>query len=94
MSLLPVLPLFYPAQVPPENIFSAWDECCGRAMMLVNSPYEVIAEDTTEENVVRRRQPTPQKPRQRQLELVPSPYEADNSPMPKAADPPMPWDLE
>jgi superfamily II DNA or RNA helicase len=56
--------------------------------------YEVIAEDTTEENVVRRRQPTPQKPRQRQLELVPSPYEADNSPMPKAADPPMPWDLE
>jgi superfamily II DNA or RNA helicase len=56
--------------------------------------YEVIAEDTTEENVVRRRQPTPQKPRQRQLELVPSSYETDNSPMPKAADPPMPWDLE
>jgi superfamily II DNA or RNA helicase len=56
--------------------------------------YEVIAEDTTEENVVRRRQPTPQKPRQRQLELVPSSYETDNSPMPRAADPPAPWDLE
>jgi superfamily II DNA or RNA helicase len=56
--------------------------------------YEVIAEDTTEENVVRRRQPTPQKPRQRQLELVPSSYETDNSPMPRAAEPPAPWDLE
>jgi superfamily II DNA or RNA helicase len=56
--------------------------------------YEVIAEDTTEENVVRRRQPTPQKPRQRQLELVPSSYEIDNAPMPRAADPPVPWDLE
>jgi superfamily II DNA or RNA helicase len=55
--------------------------------------YEVIAENTTEENVVRRRQPT-QKPRQRQLELVPSPYEADNASIPRAADPPGSWDLE
>jgi superfamily II DNA or RNA helicase len=55
--------------------------------------YEVIAEDTAEENVVRRRQPA-QKPRQRPLELVPSPYEADHSAIPRAADPPVPWDSE
>lgn len=55
--------------------------------------YEVIAEDTTEENVVRRRQPT-QKPRQRQLELVPFPYDADNASIPRAADPPVSWDSE
>ncbi len=55
--------------------------------------YEVIAEDTTEENVVRRRQPA-QKPRQRQLELVPSPYDADNTSIPRAADPPVSWDSE
>jgi superfamily II DNA or RNA helicase len=57
--------------------------------------YEVIAEDTTEENVVRRRQPQPpSKPQQRQLELVPSLRTSDRSPMPRAADPPAPWDTE
>jgi superfamily II DNA or RNA helicase len=57
--------------------------------------YEVIAEDTTEENVVRRRQPQPpSNPQQRQLELVPSLRTSDRSPMPRAADPPAPWDTE
>jgi superfamily II DNA or RNA helicase len=54
--------------------------------------YEVVAEETTEEGVARRRQPKPfQKPRQHQLELVPAPYNQTQS-VPRAAEPTSPWD--
>jgi superfamily II DNA or RNA helicase len=53
--------------------------------------YEVLAEDTSEENVVRRRQPT-RKPQQRQLELVPNPYPIETQPAHRAAEDNSEWD--
>jgi len=53
--------------------------------------YEVIAEATSEEHTSRRRrQQKPTKPKQRQLELVPTEpaYEIGDRPLPKAADSP------
>jgi superfamily II DNA or RNA helicase len=47
--------------------------------------YEVVAEDTSEENVSRRRRPQASKSKQRQLELVPSPYSDDPAEIPRAA---------
>jgi hypothetical protein len=53
--------------------------------------YEVIAEETTEEGTVRRRQPklTPQ-PHQRTLALVPSPSKQER-PLPRAAETSPDW---
>jgi superfamily II DNA or RNA helicase len=57
--------------------------------------YEVIAEETTEEGTVRRRQPKPpQSPQQRRLELVPSPYDRDQQPLPRAAEISTDWGAE
>ncbi|MGB8701008.1 MAG: DEAD/DEAH box helicase family protein [Thermosynechococcaceae cyanobacterium] len=54
--------------------------------------YEVVAEDTAEENVVRRRQPKPNpKSQQGQLKLVPATYEEELDAMPRAAEPPHIW---
>ncbi|NJM67090.1 MAG: DEAD/DEAH box helicase [Acaryochloris sp. RU_4_1] len=52
--------------------------------------YEVIAEDTSEENTARRRQPKP-KPHSRQLTLVPDRYAQPDLPMPRAAEQPGDW---
>ena len=65
----------------------------GRVLRKGNDPnklailYEVIAEDTSEEGVSRRRQ-TPRAP---QLELVPSPYAVAPQPLPRAAESPGEW---
>jgi superfamily II DNA or RNA helicase len=56
--------------------------------------YEVIAEETTEEGTVRRRQPKRPQPQQRKLELVPSPYDADRQPLPRAAETSTNWEGE
>ncbi|HEY9909233.1 MAG TPA: DEAD/DEAH box helicase family protein [Thermosynechococcaceae cyanobacterium] len=67
----------------------------GRVLRKGNDPnklallYEVVAEDTSEENVSRRRQ-TPKAP-QRQLELVPSPYTVATQHLPRAAESPGEW---
>jgi superfamily II DNA or RNA helicase len=53
--------------------------------------YEVIAEETTEEGTVRRRQPKPAQPQQRRLELVPSPHQ-EPQPLPRAAETAPDWD--
>lgn len=45
--------------------------------------YEVIAEDTSEENTARRRQP---KRKTRQLSLVPERYTEGDMPIPRAAE--------
>lgn len=59
--------------------------------------YEVVAEDTTEENVSRRRRAQPtHTPVQQQLELVPSPslYTISPATMPHAAEPSPEWDVK
>jgi superfamily II DNA or RNA helicase len=67
----------------------------GRVLRKGNDPnklallYEVIAEDTGEEGVSRRRQ-TPKTP-QRQLEIVPSPYAELPRSLPRAAESPGEW---
>ena len=54
--------------------------------------YEVVAENTSEENTARRRRPkSPRKSRQGQLELVPSPYEVSQPTVPRAAEPAADW---
>lgn len=76
----------------------------GRVLRRGNDPdklallYEVVAEDTSEENVSRRRrnQPAPPanqpaKSANRQLELVPA-YDADDRPLPRAAETAAEWD--
>jgi superfamily II DNA or RNA helicase len=63
--------------------------------------YEVVTEDTSEEQTSKRRrgksdrQPIPEKPpvKQRQLELLPSPYETDPSPL-KAAERSLDWPIK
>ncbi|NCJ08641.1 DEAD/DEAH box helicase family protein [Synechococcales cyanobacterium C] len=53
--------------------------------------YEVVAQDTTEENTARRRRPAKTAPRQ--LELVPTPlYENPTQSLPRAAEEPKKWD--
>lgn len=58
--------------------------------------YEIIAEDTSEEQVSRRRrgQVAPKQSAQRQLELVPTPitYSTRPIPLPRAAESPADWD--
>lgn len=58
--------------------------------------YEIVAEDTSEENVSRRRRgkPTFAKPNQGQLELVPSPYQPPAKSLPRAAESPAEWDKD
>ncbi len=60
--------------------------------------YEVVAEDTNEENVSRRRrgQPTRSQPQPRQLELVPTPVPYPRTPatMPHAAEPQSDWTIQ
>lgn len=53
--------------------------------------YEVVAEDTSEENVSRRRKPTATKPQTRQLELAPAPYPKATPKLPQAAESPEEW---
>lgn len=55
--------------------------------------YEIVAADTAEENVSRRRkeQPTTQKPQPEQLELVPKLYAVPTQPRPLAAETPGSW---
>ena len=53
--------------------------------------YEVVAEDTNEENVSRRRRGQPAAPAQQQLELVPSLYAVNPVTMPHAAEPSPEW---
>ncbi|HEY9827486.1 MAG TPA: DEAD/DEAH box helicase family protein [Stenomitos sp.] len=54
--------------------------------------YEVVAEETAEESVARRRQPTPlRKTRSRQLELVPEPSDNARPVIPRAAESAPPW---
>ncbi|NJO41068.1 MAG: DEAD/DEAH box helicase [Cyanobacteria bacterium RU_5_0] len=57
--------------------------------------YEVVAEETTEEGVSRRRRQTSRKPPQpQQLELVPSPYEVPTHKTRRAAETSATWDEE
>ncbi|WP_421654608.1 DEAD/DEAH box helicase family protein [Leptothermofonsia sp. ETS-13] len=58
--------------------------------------YEVIAEDTSEENVSRRRRPTTTTPQQRQLELTPAPklYTVSPDVLPRVAESPGDWDVD
>jgi len=75
----------------------------GRILRKGNDPgklatlYEIVAEDTSEENVSRRRrsQPTAVKPNSHQLELVspPSPYSIPPQSLPYAAEQPSDWNL-
>ncbi len=54
--------------------------------------YEVVAEDTSEEGVSRRRKGETSKPKQHQLELVPTPlYTVPSKPVPRAAEPEADW---
>jgi superfamily II DNA or RNA helicase len=54
--------------------------------------YEVVAENTSEENTARRRRPkSPPQSRQGQLTLVPSPYETPLTGGPRAAESPSSW---
>ncbi|MCL6435600.1 MAG: DEAD/DEAH box helicase family protein [Leptolyngbyaceae cyanobacterium HOT.MB2.61] len=55
--------------------------------------YEVIAEDTSEENVSRRRRPTKATPQPRQLELV-KPYAVSPDVLPYAAESPGEWEFD
>lgn len=56
--------------------------------------YEVIAEDTSEERTSQRRRTKP-KPKEQQLEIMPSPsvYQVNPAKAPKAAQPSVKWDL-
>lgn len=75
----------------------------GRILRKGNDPsklallYEIVAEDTSEENVSRRRrsQPTPAKPKSHQLELVPpsSAYPVPPQSLPRAAEPASEWEV-
>ena len=57
--------------------------------------YEVVAEDTNEENVARRRRGEPFQKQTQQLELVPpQPFYAANSAVPRAAEPSTAWNVE
>lgn len=61
--------------------------------------YEVVAEETTEEGVSRRRRQTPSQPKQphqltQQLELVPSPYEMPAHKTQRAAEASPTWDKD
>ncbi len=72
----------------------------GRILRKGNDPtkqailYEIIAEATSEENVSRRRQPRTTKPKQRQLELVPSLYSINPEAVPLAAESSPQWKVE
>jgi superfamily II DNA or RNA helicase len=76
----------------------------GRVLRKGNDPtkfailYEVVAEDTNEEGVSRRRKGEPAPKQQpRQLELVPPPpatYKTPQPVVPKAAEKPLPWDVK
>jgi superfamily II DNA or RNA helicase len=56
--------------------------------------YEVVAEETTEEGVSRRRRQPQQRSKSQQLELVPSPYETFERKLPQAAEAAGDWDEE
>lgn len=68
----------------------------GRILRRGNDPtkravlYEIVAEDTSEENVARRRNPLT-KPKSQQLELVPDPYAVNPRALPRAAESATPW---
>lgn len=56
--------------------------------------YEVVAEDTSEENVSRRRRPAKSKSQPRQLELVPPNYSVSPDDLPRAAELLGDWEVE
>lgn len=56
--------------------------------------YEVVAEDTSEENVSRRRRPAKSKSQPRQLELVPPNYSVSPDNLPRAAELLGDWEVE